>query len=113
MSNGRGISRRHFIHRAAGVTAASVATPALIRSAAAQAKTLYINTWGGSWTTAQEAAYFKPFTDETGIRIRTVAPVSIAKLKAQVTTRSYEWDVTSIEEGEVRRAEKEGLTEPI
>jgi hypothetical protein len=39
--------------------------------------------------------------------------VSYAKLKAQVAAKSYEWDVTVIEQGELRRAEKEGLIEPI
>ena len=108
-----GISRRRLVHGVARLAAASVAAPALLRSATAQSKTLYVNSWGGSWTAAEEAAYFKPFTEETGIRIRTVAPVSYAKLKAQVTTRSYEWDVTAIEQGELRRAEREGLIEPI
>jgi putative spermidine/putrescine transport system substrate-binding protein len=84
-----------------------------VRTASAQARTLFVNTWGGSWTAAEEAAYFKPFTEETGIRIRTVAPVSYAKLKAQVQNKSYEWDLTSIEQGELTRAEKEGLIEPI
>ena len=38
----------------------------------AQTCTLYVNTWGGSYTAAQDAAYFKPFTAATGIQIRTV-----------------------------------------
>ena len=75
----------------------------LRRTAHAQTRTLFVNTWGGSWTAAEEAAYFKPFTEATGIRIRTVAPVSYAKLKAQVAAKSYEWDMTSIEQGELRR----------
>lgn len=105
-------SRRKFVKVASGVGALA-AMPSGFRSAHAQAKTLYVNTWGGSWTAAEEAAYFKPFTERTGIRIRTVAPVSYAKLKAQVQSRSYEWDVTVIEQGELRRAEIEGLIEPI
>jgi putative spermidine/putrescine transport system substrate-binding protein len=103
-----GLSRRRFL----GGIAAGVAAPATIQ-AVAQSRTLYVNTWGGSWTAAEEAAYFRPFTEQTGIRIRTVAPVSYAKLKAQVESRSYEWDVTVIEQGELRRAQKEGLIEPI
>ena len=35
----------------------------------AQTRTLYVNSWGGSFTAAQEAAYFKPFTALTGIHI--------------------------------------------
>src|SRR5262249_26132047 len=108
-----GHSRRQFLRAASGLGAASLAAPVLRRTAAAQSRTLFVNTWGGSWTAAQEAAYFKPFTEETGIRIRSVTPVSYAKLKAQVQTRSYEWDLTSIEQGELARASKDGLLEPI
>ena len=108
-----GISRRLVLHATAGLGATALAAPMLLRSASAQPRTLFVNTWGGSWTSAQEAAYFKPFTEETGIRIRTIAPVSYAKLKAQVVAKSYEWDVTSIEQGELARADKEGLIEPI
>jgi len=107
------LSRRRLIQTFAALGTTAAAAPGLLRSAAAQSKTLYVNTWGGSWTAAEEAAYFKPFTEQTGIRIRTVAPVSFAKLKAQVETKSYEWDITVIEQGELRRAEKEGLIEPI
>ena len=39
-------------------------------SARAQTRTLYVNSWGGSFTAAQEVAYFKPFTALTGIQIR-------------------------------------------
>src|SRR5262249_9135648 len=79
----------------------------------AQNRTIYVNTWGGSWTAAEEAAYFKPFTEATGIQVRTVAPVSFAKLKAQVTSGNYEYDVTEINQTEWLRAENEGLVEPI
>src|SRR5258706_132363 len=42
-----------------------------------------------------------------------VAPVSYAKLKAQVQSGSYEWDLTAITAGYWLRAEREGLVEPI
>ncbi len=106
-------TRRRTIQVLAGLGSAAIAAPALLRSAHAQAKTLFVNTWGGSWTAAEEAAYYKPFTEQTGIRVRTVAPVSYAKLKAQVQSKSYEWDLTTIEQGELLRAEREGLVEPI
>lgn len=108
-----GTSRRRVIQALGGLSAAALAGPALIGQPRAQSKTLFVNTWGGSWTAAEEAAYFKPFTEQTGIRVRTVAPVSYAKLKAQVQSKSYEWDLTTIEQGELLRAEREGLVEPI
>jgi len=94
-----------------GVAALGVA--AVARRASAQDNALNVNTWGGSWTAAEETAYFKPFTDKTGIRINTVSPVSFAKLKAQVQTKNYEWDVSTINPTELRQAELEGLLEPI
>jgi putative spermidine/putrescine transport system substrate-binding protein len=95
-----------------GCGIAGVAAPA-VWCARAESPTLYVNTWGGSWTAAEDAAFYKPFTEATSIRIRTVAPVSYAKLKAQVQSGSYEWDVTAIERGDMLRAEREGLLEPI
>jgi putative spermidine/putrescine transport system substrate-binding protein len=104
------IARRTFLKTAVVATALA---PVAARRAAAQDNTLNVNTWGGSWTAAEDAAYFKPFTEKTGIKINTVTPVSFAKLKAQVQTRSYEWDVSTINPPELRQAELEGLLEPI
>jgi putative spermidine/putrescine transport system substrate-binding protein len=109
MSGRDGLSRRRVL---AG-SALALAAPALWSNARAQSRTLYVNTWGGSWTAAEEAAYFKPFTEATGIAVRTVAPVSYAKLKAQVESGKYEWDVTVIEQGELLRADRAGLVEPV
>jgi putative spermidine/putrescine transport system substrate-binding protein len=74
---------------------------------------LYVNSWGGSFTAAQELAYFKPFTALTGIQIRTITPVSYGKIKAQVTTGRYEFDMTSVNSMQWLRASREGLAEPI
>jgi len=94
--------------------AAALAGPLIITERTiAQTRTITVNTWGGSWTAAEEAALFKPFTEQTGIRVRTVAPVSYAKLKAQVQSGNYEWDVTSISQADLLRADREGLVEPI
>jgi len=106
------IGRRAFI-RTGAVAALATAVAGRRGAAPAESQTLNVNTWGGSWTAAEEAAYFKPFTEKTGIAIATVAPVSFAKLKAQVQTRNYEWDVSTINPTELRQAELEGLLEPI
>ena len=42
-----------------------------------------------------------------------MAPVSYAKLKAQVQSGSQEWDVTAITQADLLRADREGLVEPI
>jgi putative spermidine/putrescine transport system substrate-binding protein len=62
---------------------------------------------------AEVPAYFQPFTSKTGTRIRPVSPVSFAKLKAQVQSRHFEWDVSSTGKTDVQAAVHEGLLEPI
>src|SRR5499426_4811990 len=101
------MNRRAFLK---GAGAAAVAGPLVVTDRSiAQARTVIVNTWGGSWTAAEEAAFFKPFTEATGVRVQTVAPVSYAKLKAQVRSGNYEWDITAINQSELLRAEREGL----
>ena len=103
--------RRSFLQKAG---AAAAFGPLIITDRTiAQTRTLYVNSWGGSFTAAQEVAYFKPFTALTGIQIRTVTPVSYGKIKAQVQTRRYEFDMTSINSMQWLRATREGLGEPI
>jgi putative spermidine/putrescine transport system substrate-binding protein len=106
--------RRRFLGNAIAASGAAVLGPLIVTERTiAQTRTVYVNTWGGSWTAAEEAAFFKPFTAQTGIQVRTVAPVSFAKLKAQVQSGSYEWDITAIAQGDQLRADREGLLEPI
>jgi putative spermidine/putrescine transport system substrate-binding protein len=108
------LGRRRLLKAGGAAIASATLGPLLLAERTiAQARTIYVNTWGGSWTAAEEAAYFKPFTAATGIEVRTVAPVSFAKLKAQVTSGNYEYDVTEINQTEWLRAEREGLVEPI
>src|ERR1043166_446058 len=90
--------RRAFLK---GAALAAVGPLIVTDRTIAQTRTIYVNTWGGSWTAAEEAAFFKPFTDQTGIRVKTVAPVSYAKLKAQVQSGSYEWDITAITQADL------------
>ncbi len=107
------VSRRRVL--AAGLAGAAVGVaPAILRGAARAADdVLYVNTWGGSWTEAEDVAFYKPFTAKTGIKIRTVAPVSFAKLKAQVQSRSYEWDCSNAGIVEYEQAVHEDLLEPV
>jgi putative spermidine/putrescine transport system substrate-binding protein len=106
--------RRTFVKGMAAGATAALAGPLIVTDRTlAQTRTIYVNTWGGSWTAAEEAAFFKPFTEQTGIRVRTVAPVSYAKLKAQVESGTYEWDITAITQADLLRADREGLVEPV
>ncbi len=96
---------------AAGVAAAASLGP-LVRNARA-ADPLFINTWGGDWEKAATAHLFDPFTKETGVQIRTVSPVSYAKLAAQARTGVYEFDVTTLGGADLVRANEAGLIEKI
>src|SRR5262245_52962670 len=106
--------RRRILQGAGAAAAGAALGPLLVTErTVAQTRTLYVNSWGGSYTAAQDAAFFKPFTAATGIQIRTVTPVSYGKIKAQVQARSYEFDMTSINSMQWLRAVREGLAEPI
>jgi len=106
-------TRRRLL-RGAGSLATTALAPLLVTErTVAQTRTLYVNSWGGSYTAAEEAAYFKPFTAATGIQIRTITPVSFARIKAQVQTGNYQFDMTSVNSMLWLRASREGLAEPI
>jgi len=112
MTSWRFDRNRRRLLRAAGK--AAVLGPLLVTERTiAQTRTLYVNSWGGSYTAAQEEAYFKTFTAATGIAVRAVTPVSYARIKAQVRSGNYEFDMTSINSMLWLRASREGLAEPI
>jgi len=104
------ISRRRTLALGAG---AVLAAPALLRAARAQSRTVYVNSYGGVWETAWKKAFFDPFTAQTGIAVKTVPGVSFAKLKAQVQSRKFDWDVVNIGDVEYGQAVLEGLLEPV
>ena len=62
--------RRAFLNGFAATVTAAAAGPLIVTDRTiAQTRTMFVNTWGGSWTAAEEAAFFKPFTEATGIRV--------------------------------------------
>src|SRR5262245_42544669 len=104
------ISRRGVLALGAG---ALLGAPAIIRAARAQGSTVYVNSYGGVWESSWRKAFFEPFTAQTGIQIKTVPGVSFAKLKAQVQTRNFEWDVVNLGDVEYGQAVLEGLLEKV
>jgi len=92
--------------------AAGVLTAPFMRAAHAK-EALYINSWGGIWEEAATKHLFAPFTAETGIEIKTVSPVSIAKLASQVKTGTYEFDITTLGDADIVRANGGALLEPV
>src|SRR5262249_4659984 len=106
--------RRRFLRKAGAAAAAAGLGPLIITDRTiAQTRTLYVNSWGGSFNAPPEAAHFQPVHALTRIHIRTVTPVSYARIKAQVQAGRYEFDMTSINSMQWLRASREGLAEPI
>jgi putative spermidine/putrescine transport system substrate-binding protein len=105
------LTRRSLLHGLGAGIGLGLAAPYVKRASAAEP--LYVNTWGGSWEESAAAHLFKPFTAETGTEIRTVSPVSFAKLAQQVRTGTYEFDVTTLGGADIVRANQAGIIEKI
>jgi putative spermidine/putrescine transport system substrate-binding protein len=105
--SGTAAARRSFLK--GSLATAALASP--LMNPAKAAETVYVNTWGGRWEEGARTHLFNPFTQETGIDVRTVSPVSFAKLAAQVRTGVYEFDVTTLGLAELARADAAGLIE--
>src|ERR1017187_2301848 len=108
----RPVTRRALLKRSIESAAFVGVAPAIIgRHAAAEERALYVNTYGGTIRAAETTAYFKPFSEQTGIEIRPVEGVSLAKLKAAVQSGSYEFDMTILDLFDVYQARIQGLLE--
>lgn len=79
----------------AGAAASLLAAPAVVR--AQSSRRLLIGDAGGAYTAAWTAAYYEPFSRETGIEVVPVIRKSnpLADIKAQVEARQFNWDLTS------------------
>lgn len=86
----RGATRRDFLRLGA---AATLMAPTVLR---AQTSELVFATWGGSWETAMRDAWFKPFTQKTGIAVRTVSGNTYGRIQAMVEAGKTEWDVVEV-----------------
>jgi putative spermidine/putrescine transport system substrate-binding protein len=108
------LSRRNMLALGAGslLGAPLLATP-FVRPARAQARTVYVNSYGGVWESSWKKAFFDPFTAQTKIQVKPVAGVSFAKLKAQVQSRNFDWDVINLGDVEYAQAVLEGLLEKV
>ncbi len=105
------LSRRSVL--GAGLFGAAMLASPFVRRASAADNVLYVNTWGGDWEASVKKFLFDPFTADTGVEIRTVSPISFAKLAAQKTTGVYEFDVTTLGVADIALANAAGLLETL
>jgi putative spermidine/putrescine transport system substrate-binding protein len=78
------------------------------------AESLTMVSWGGSYSRACEKAYYRPFTEETGIQVREEDyNGGLAQIRAQVETGNVYWDVVDMDMADAVRACDEGLLETI
>lgn len=108
----RHLTRYLLKHAPAIIVAGAVASG--VGMAAAQDKgSVVVASWGGSFQDAQRETMFKPFEEETGIRIIEATGPSLAKIKAMVESGNTEWDVSGITPGDLLVLAREGLAEKI
>ena len=107
---------RQWAGRGAALGIASLCLLALGANAAAEApaRTVTVATWGGPYERSQVKAYFEPFTEKTGIRIRIERyDGGLAELRRQAGGDEDAWDLVDMTMADNRAACKLGLLEPI
>lgn len=76
--------------------------------------TLTIATWGGAYGQSQEIAYFKPFTQETGTKIKVVLyDGKLAGIKAKIAGRRSPFDVVDLSASALDALCRDGLLDRI
>jgi len=109
-----GMSRRDIL-ALTGAGGAAALTGTLPRHGSAQNGTVVVGTWGGTYTEAQTAAFFEPFTQATGVEVEIVTGgnLTAGTIKAFIETGYYEWDWTTLGASEYATAARNGWLEPI
>ncbi|CCV16469.1 Extracellular solute-binding protein family 1 [Mesorhizobium sp. STM 4661] len=79
---------------------------------AAAADSITIAEWGGASQAADRAAFFEPFTKETGIKVvDDVWQGDLSTILSQVQTKSYKWSLVRGETALVKRGCEQGILE--
>jgi putative spermidine/putrescine transport system substrate-binding protein len=90
-----------------------MAAPFVLRSAHAQAKRIYIPSYGGSYQEMLTTAFAAPFTKETGVEVVFSGVPDLARLKAQVRSGRPEWDLFEAVSAWLPIAARENFLEPL
>ncbi|RLF55768.1 MAG: ABC transporter substrate-binding protein [Thermoplasmata archaeon] len=116
MGKKKGMTRREFLLSTGAATGSALVAASVgpfVHTTMAKGKTLRICSYGGSYQASQRKAFFQPFADKFGVKIVEASGPDIAKIKAQVDNKQYEWDVVDLETRHIARGELENLLEPI
>ena len=114
--NKKEMTRREFLITTGAATGAALVTASVgpfVHTTMAKGGTLKVCSYGGSYQESQQKALIQPFADKFGVKIIEASGPDIAKVKAQVDNKAYEWDVVDLETRHVARGELENLLEPI
>jgi len=106
-------SRRAFSTKIIA-SAAVVAAPSIISSRAwAADKKITVTSWGGDYHQRVQKVFADPFTAETGIKVELVDNGDMTKVKAQVMTKSIQWDVIDAPAAFATSGAKDNLWEKL
>lgn len=95
---------------ATGIAWAALAGP----SPAVAQDSITITSWGGAYSMSQRKAYYEPFMKETGITVlEDEWDGSMAKVRAMVETKNYQWHVIDAETPDVLQGCDEGTLEEL
>jgi len=114
--NKKEMTRREFLVTTGAATGAALVTASVgpfVHTTMAKGGTLKVCSYGGSYQESQRKALIQPFAEKFGVKIIEASGPDIAKVKAQVDNKAYEWDVVDLETRHIARGELENLLEPI
>ncbi len=78
------------------------------------AESITVVSWGGAYTRSQVEAYYKPFTQETGIKVISENySGGLAQIKTQVEAGKVTWDLVDLGTPDAIRGCDEGLLEEL
>lgn len=108
-------TRRRFLAGSGAIVAASAAgwPLILVPGKAKASEQIVIPSWGGAYSETLTEAFYKPFTQKTGIPIVVGPQPDLAKIQAMVKTGAVEYDLVDLITGWVIQGENEGLWEPV
>lgn len=106
----RPVSRRDWLKATAAGLAGFGLAPTVFRPRLAEAAKhqIVVVSWGGSYQDSQREAFFKPFEQETGIKVIDTSQPDVAKLKAMVDSGNVEWDVVTTSLATVYQLQAQG-----